>query len=191
MTAGGWARETRVRIHMILVFAFVCLGVGQAAAAQQGGTGASQIRADLAGGYGWLREQPPADAQSETYPTGWIASGAFRLAGPMMVVGEVGGNYRTNAAGEPARIHAFLGGVRFGVGSWSHASAFVQALAGTERFTEPGLTQSGFAVQFGGGIDITVKGPFAARTQFDYRVADQSGYTFKQTRVGIGAVWRR
>lgn len=177
-----------MRIHTILVMAALCLGLGRAAAAQQAGA-TSRAVADLSGGYAWLHEQPPADAESNTHPTGWLASGAFRLAGAMMVVGEVGGNYRTNVADESARLHTFLGGVRFGIGLWEHAAAFVQGLGGMERFTEPGLTQSGFAVQFGGGVDLKLKGPLGARTQIDYRIADQDGYTFKETRVSFGAVW--
>jgi hypothetical protein len=162
----------------------LCLGLGRAAAAQPAGA-----VADLSGGYAWLREQPPGDVDSNTYPTGWLVSGAFRLAGPMMVVGEVGGNYRTNAVDESAHLHAFLGGVRFGIGRWERGAAFVQGLAGMERFTEPGLTQSGFAVQFGGGFDLKLKGHLGARTQLDYRIADEDGYTFKETRVSIGVVW--
>jgi hypothetical protein len=182
------AKETRVRIHTILVMTALCLGLGRSAAAQQPGMTGRAV-ADLSGGYAWLHEKPPSDAESETYPTGWVASGAFRFAGSMMVVGEVGGNYRTNAADESAHLHAFLGGVRFGIGRWEHAAVFVQGLAGMERFTEPGLTQSGFAVQFGGGVDLKLKGALGARTQIDYRVADEDGYTFKETRFSFGAVW--
>ena len=180
-----------MRIPVILVTTALCLGAGRTAVAQQPSMAARPDRpvADLSVGYAWLHEQPPSDAQSENYPAGWVASGAFRIVGHMMAVGEVGGNYRTNAVDESARLHAFLGGVRFGIGSWEHARAFVQGLAGMERFTEPGLTQSGFAVQFGGGVDFNLKGPLGARAQLDYRVADEGGYTFNETRVSLAAVW--
>jgi hypothetical protein len=178
-----------VRIPTVLVMASLCTSLSRPAAAQAGGPAPGKATADLAGGYAWLREQPPSGADANTYPTGWMASAAVRLGGGVSAVGEVGGNYRTNVADEPAHLHAFLGGVRFRLFANARSVAFVQALAGEERFTEPGLTQSGFAVQFGGGFDVKLKGRLGARTQIDYRQADEDGFTIKETRLGFGAVW--
>lgn len=170
----------------ILVTAVLVL-IAQPAGAQQPapGTGAAQGFTELSVGYAYLHEQP----DSNTYPNGWVASGAGRLLGRLMVVGEVGGNYRKNLVDETQRLHAFLGGVRYRIGGGSRAGAFVQGLAGIERFTEPGLTQTGFAIQPGGGFDLRLVRSLGVRAQADYRIAKQDDVTFKETRVSVAAVW--
>ena len=170
----------------ILVTALLVL-MARPAGAQQPSPAAGAPRGftELSGGYAYLREEP----DSNTYSKGWLVSGAGRLLGRWMAVGEVGGNYRKNAAEETQRLHAFLGGVRYRIGGGSRMGTFVQGLAGVERFTEPGLTQSGFAFQPGGGLDLRLAGSFGARVQADYRIAKQDEFTFKEARISVSAVW--
>ena len=106
-----------------------------------------------------------------------------------MVVGEVGGNYRKNLVDETQRLHAFLGGLRYRIAGGSRAGAFVQGLAGIERFTEPGLTQTAFAFQPGGGIDLRLVRSVGVRAQVDYRIAKHDDTTFKESRISVAAVW--
>ena len=148
-------------------------------------------RATLAGGYTWLREQGPGGFDPETYPSGWAAAVTFRVAGRVSAVGEVGVSTRTNLFDEHIRLLGALGGARFDVVRAGRIDVFVQALAGIERFSEPGLSESGLALQLGAGTDIPAWSSWFARIQADYRRAnykraDQASASFNGLRLFVG-----
>jgi opacity protein-like surface antigen len=143
-------------------------------------------RATAAGGYTYLREQGPAGFDPETYPSGWAAAVTFRVAGRLSAAGEVGVSSRTNPFDEHAHLLAALGGARFDLWRTGRTQVFVQGLAGVERFSEPGLSESGFAFQLGAGADIPVWKSWFARAQADYRRASQTAGSFNELRLFLG-----
>ena len=149
----------------------------------------AQTRANLAAGYSYLRE---IGSDGATYGKGWLVSAATRPGPAISWVGEIGGSYRA-PAGLTQKLLSYLGGARFSR-SLGAIAPFAQVLAGAERFSEPGFSETGLAVQPGGGVDVALASRLALRGQLDYRwvrVAGESGSpaeTFKEWRLGLGVV---
>jgi hypothetical protein len=142
---------------------------------------------EVAIGYSILRDVTSADSASDPYH-GWLVSGAYPLAwARVSLTGEAGTNSRTNVVDEVQRVSAFLGGARITVARASRIAAFVQFLAGVERFSEPGFTESGRAVQPGAGVDVAVWSGIAARVQGDVRFANQGGANYREWRLAVAA----
>jgi hypothetical protein len=142
------------------------------------------------GGYSYLQEQGIGGGRSTTYNKGWVGSVDWRVGnGPLAIVGEAGGSYRTNLGVERQSLYGFFGGVRVGLWHVGPARLFAQGLVGLERFAEPGFSEKGFAFQPGGGVDIGLTRELAFRVQGDFRVAREEGVTFKEVRVAAGAVF--
>jgi hypothetical protein len=110
--------------------------------------------------------------------------GQSRLA----VVGEVGGNYRTNLVVETQSLYGILGGLRIDLVRLGPVHLFAQGLVGLERFAEPGFSERGLAVQPGGGVDLVLARRIAIRAEGDFRAAREEGVTFREGRVTLGLV---
>ena len=143
-------------------------------------------RATIAGGYTYLREQGPSGFDPETYSKGWAAAVSYRVAGRLSGIGEIGVSYRTNSFDECAKLLGGFGGVRYDVFRLGRSTVFAQALAGVERFSEPGFSESGFAMQVGAGIDVPIRSAWFGRIQADYRRASQTAGNFNEVRVFVG-----
>ena len=126
-------------------------------------------RVELAGGYSLMRDYD-GDA---TFPGGWFASVAADVAGPLAVVGDASGSYKSMGGLDvivSTNIHTFMGGPRL-VWRASRVAPYVQMLFGGARFsttyTLPGErlsdAQNYFAMASGGGIDIPFSGRGAVR----------------------------
>jgi hypothetical protein len=173
--------QPRLLVASVLGVAMLCATVRPAAA--QG-----EPRTAVAGGYTYLREQGPGGFEAASYPVGWVATGSQRLgSGRISGVGEFGISTRDNFVDEKQRLVAILGGARFGLLASARMLVFAQALIGVERFSEPGLTESGLAFQPGAGIDWTLWSRYFLRAQGDYRLSRQTGGTFKELRAFVGA----
>lgn len=142
----------------------------------------------IAGGYSFLRDLGSGGTPSTDYPTGAFAA-VTRQFGPrrMALVGDVSMHARENRAIEVIRLRALLGGARVDVLSIWNARLFAQALAGIERFSEPGFSETGTAFQPGAGIDLAIWRRLGARVQADYRIVRAEGTTFRSLRVNAGA----
>jgi hypothetical protein len=156
-------------------------GVASSAAAQDA------PRATVSGGYTWLREQGTGGFDPETYPSGWAAAATFRLTGRLSAAGEIGVSSRKNVFDEHIHLLGALGGARFDVMRAGRTQVFVQGLIGIERFSEPGFTESGLAIQIGAGADIPVWSSWFGRIQADYRRANQTSASFNELRLFVGA----
>jgi hypothetical protein len=144
---------------------------------------------DLSASYATLWDVTSEDSSADPYK-GWVVSGAYPfLWRRMSLTGEVGSQTRSTITDETQRVTAILGGPRFGL-IGGRVAAFGQLLIGMERFAEPGLTESGLAIQPGGGVDFWVTSTLGARAQADYRWAHEGGDTYKEWRLAVGAVWR-
>ncbi len=157
------------------------------------GTAFAQTRdpAHVFGGVSALRELGSGDAPAVTYSRGWLAGGGAPAPWwNLTIVGEAGTNSRENLVGETQRLTSFLGGVRRTLVRASAVSVFAQAVAGLERFSEPGFSEAGLAIQPGAGVDVGIAGRVGARAQADYRISRQNSATYREVRVFIGAVVR-
>lgn len=141
----------------------------------------------LAGGYTYLKAQGPGDFDPETYSAGWLAAASVRLMGRLSGIGEIGVGFRTTAFDEPVRLLGAFGGARWDLWQVGRARVFAQGMVGLERFSEPGFTESGLAMQVGAGVDVAVGRSWLARVQADYRRANQTAGTFDAVRVFVGA----
>ena len=95
-------------------------------------------------------------------------------------VGEIGLNHFENDT-----LSSYMGGIRFS-GSYSRKfSPFAQVLLGVEHCC--GYTD--FAIQPGGGVDITASRRFAVRAQVDWRHVTQTADDADGLRVAVGLVF--
>jgi len=145
----------------------------------------------VSGGYSFLREVGTEVTPATDYPRGWYISVSRRLgATRLAIVGDVGVNSRTSFDVEVQRLQAFLGGVRFDLAGLSRTNIYAVALAGLERFSEPGFGENGFAFQAGSGADVHLGGRLGARVEAGYRVTRVESATFKGLRLITGVVIR-
>ena len=155
----------------------LALAVPRHAAAQD------ERRVEVAGGYSLMRD----DDGDATFPLGWFASVAADVAGPLALVGEASGSYKSMGGLDinvSTNIHTFMGGPRL---TWraSRVAPYVQMLFGGARFSttftlpEERLSdaQNYFAMAPGGGIDIPFSGRGAVRVGANIRWIRAEQYT--------------
>jgi hypothetical protein len=166
------------------IAAVICLAYAAPALAQD------EPRATLAGGFVYLQQRSAGDLENPAYPVGWMGAGTVRLGSSRLAAaGEFGVSSRTNAFDETQRLTGLLGGVRFTIVASRRIRLFAQGLAGLERFSEPGLTESGLAIQPGGGIDLHLSERWFVRAQGDYRWSQAGDATFHTYRLVAGLGW--
>jgi hypothetical protein len=154
-----------------------------AVAAPQNAAAQNERRVELAGGYSLMRDYE-GDA---TFPGGWFASVAADVAGPLTLVGDASGSYKSMGGLDinvSTNIHTFMGGPRL---AWraGRVAPYVQVLLGAARFsttfTLPGERLSDaknyFAMAPGGGIDIPFSGRGAVRVGANIRLIRSETYT--------------
>ena len=122
-------------------------------------------RIEVAGGYSYMQDY---DGEA-TFPRGWFASIAADVAGPVAIVGEATGNYKSMGGLDidlSMNSHTFMAGPRLFWRS-DRVEPYVQMLFGVARMAttyelpEESLStaRSNFAMSPGAGIDI----PFSER----------------------------
>ncbi len=120
----------------------------------------------VSGGYQYFAGKSAGDSSMTKFPAGWYADAAFDVHPMVAVVGDVGGNYKTdNEGGQDFKIkvHEFVGGVRVhSAKNDMMVQPFGQVLVGLAHV---GVSASGFsgsendlAVIVGGGVNIMPKG---------------------------------
>jgi hypothetical protein len=177
-TYGGFGSALRVGVLLSL-----CSVVPRASAAQTPRTW------DLFVGYAYLHDS----TQDLSLPAGWSASTSRHLSRWLSVVIDAGGHYRTLplVGGEVSlSLHSVMAGGRASLAVGNFVE-FVQIVFGPvrSRGTAFGLTSSDthFGGQGGIGLDVPLKGKFAARVEFDMRVL-QTAHEFRST---VGVVYVR
>lgn len=138
---------------------------------------------------------------------GWNASAVYNLNRYVGVKADISGHYRNLTFAEsPVRVRGnfsyynFLGGVQLKDNKKSKRFApFAHALIGA-GFSKGKLNASyldfslndsakGFAMAFGGGVDLKVKKNFSVRLiQLDYNPVIYSGFREHRIRAGFGIV---
>jgi hypothetical protein len=179
--------QTRAQtVTAIATIAIACAMVASTACAQ------TEPRVSIAGTYVFLQQQTSSQIDASAYTFGWMAAAASRISGRWSGAGEFGISYKSNDAAETQLLMGALGGARFALLRAAHVTVFAQGLAGLERFSEPGLSESGLAVQPGGGVDIYLSSRVFIRAQADYRWSQANDTTFHAYRVvaGVGVAVR-
>jgi opacity protein-like surface antigen len=166
---------------------------------------------------GWrLLNIPDAFGEdSQTLPLGWYADVAGNLSRSLAVVGEVSGNYKdfdesttvgatTVNVSASLNVHTFLGGVRFNARQNPSFTPFAQALFGLARLggdaeiqttiagrtfsASQSVSDSDFAFDASGGVNINLSDALAARVSAGYlRVGGSDGGN--AFRFGVGVVF--
>jgi opacity protein-like surface antigen len=176
----------------VVTLAIACLlGLSRSAQAQNAGG------IEVAAGYSFLHDQE----LEENLPLGWVVSVAGPANAPLSIVGEVGGNYKTLSAlgvDVTLRVHSFLAGVKVASRTGPGVTPFGQILAGAARFSGDvnvagfgvGTSETGFALQPGGGVDVGVGARAAVRLEGDYRLVRVEGSNGNEWRFVVGVVFR-
>ena len=179
-----------------------------------------KARFETYGGYSLLRLKLPGTFQGEDTEIlqsivgtmlGWNAGVTANITNNFGITGDVSGYYRKLAGNldgsntrASANIHSFLAGPRFS-GSGEKVRPFVHALFGMGRVgasatfdsDSESFDNTGFAMSFGGGLDVVVSPKVAIRPiQFDFFPTRQTNpdlgittITLKNLRFGTGVVF--
>jgi len=140
-------------------------------------------RVELAGGYSLMRDYEG----NATFPRGWFASVAGDIAGPVALVGDASGSYKSMGGLDvdvSTNIHTFMGGPRL---AWraSRVAPYVQMLFGAARFSTTfalagerlSEARNYFTMAPGGGIDIPFSSRGAVRVGANLRLIRSETYT--------------
>ena len=160
---------------------------------------------EIAGGYQLMRDFDI----DESFPAGWFVSGAGSLTDNIAIVGEVAGSHKRDSGAPLPHIGGlfpdsrtdhdiltFLGGVRLRARS-GPVIPFAQVLIGAARTTlharatgfDASTTDTAFALQPGGGVDIPLSDNVAARAMVDYRrLVYRDHQDISQVRLAVGIV---
>jgi hypothetical protein len=116
-----------------------------------------------------------------TLPAGWYADISVPLVPMFNVVGEVSGAYKSESlagVSTTAKLHTFLGGVRFTGRGTPTVVPFGQVLIGAAKLNF-GVNAAGasilsgsdteFALQLGGGVNVMASPRVGVRAGVDYR----------------------
>lgn len=150
-------------------------------------------RAEIFGAFSYLHVDPVVAPREIAF--GWQASVSGNFHKNLGLVADFAGQYKSVTVDtERAKFQAYeyLFGPRFFVRG-ERATGFVHALFGaaTARASILGvtITESAFALGFGGGADVNVNDRVAVRVlQFDYIPVRESGVWSHNLRLGFGIV---
>src|SRR5262245_16624348 len=131
-------------------------------------------KAEVSGGYNWLAGKSSSDEEWTKFPKGWYADVAGNVSDTLSIVGQVTGNYKTfddDPDGDfKLKLHTFLAGIRGS--SPGKVRGFGQFLVGAANFkgSVPGFsaTETDFAIQLGGGVNVMGSGGVGLRVGVDY-----------------------
>ena len=144
-------------------------------------------KAEVFGGFSLLSVGEDALGERMTFK-GFQASIAGNFHKNVGIVADFGGQYKSEQ-GMTAHMYEFLFGPRL-THRMERANVFVHGLFGGLSAGGEGESDSGFAMGFGGGIDINVNERFAVRiVQFDWVPVRINEQWFKDNvRFGFGII---
>jgi hypothetical protein len=153
-------------------------------------------KAEIFGGYSFVRVNPGQGVSGENFPGGWHASIAGNVNNWFGIAGDFSGHYK-EIAGVSTNVHTFLFGPRISYRNNEKVTPFAHVLFGAARGSGAGTSENAFAMAFGGGVDAKINDRFAFRVaQFDYVLTrfdgPTSGTTANQNnfRFSTGIVFR-
>ena len=162
----------------VLIIALGLVAAGPAAAQSNG--------PNVAFGYSFVRLLDDADYN---VPVGWVVSVGAPIKGSLLsVVGEFAGNYNREE-GETLWLYTVQGGVRLSrPANASGVMPFGQILAGVMAVGCCGESDSAFALEPGGGVDVAVGRRLAVRVGASVPLVFSDGDTGHSLRLQAGIV---
>lgn len=139
--------------------------------------------ADLAVSYSFVRF---LEGDGFNVPGGWLVSFSAGVAPLTAVVAEVAGNYRSEAD-DWLTLHTFMAGAR--VSGKGRVRPFAQFLLGAARGAFAGDSETKFAIEPGGGVDVALGNRTAARIGVGFPIVYPGEGTFKMFRFQAGIVF--
>ncbi len=117
---------------------------------------------------------------------GWNASVAGNFNPWLGLVADLSGQYND------FNSHSFLFGPQLTYRGNDRVTPFAHVLIGAVHHSGGGIfSNTAFATAFGGGVDVKLKGPVAARLiQVDYIMTRFNGQTQNDARLSFGLVFR-
>jgi opacity protein-like surface antigen len=189
------------RLRVVLATSTLLVATAATAVAQQPGPQPPTARPATSGRVAWLDLSAGYavthdSGTDQTLPAGWVGTLGVRFHPNVSAVGEIGGSYKTltlNGVKYDYRLHDFMGGVRVNATERSRVMPFGQFLVGAACYCGTTIHPSNsfataFSWEVGGGADVPVAGPIAARIQVDGRQIRDGSNSFHQIRFAIGAV---
>ena len=165
------------RLVVIGVMCLVVTGFARTAAAQD-----DPAKVELGGGWQYQSLRINDDESWEHFKYAWWADANIHLKGFWSVVAQVQGDYKTLVEQEgeiDISLHPYLFGVRATSRRNPRTAIFGQFLVGAATlkasFGSDDESQTMFAYQGGGGVNIGISGRLAARVQGDYLRITPSG----------------
>jgi opacity protein-like surface antigen len=151
-------------------------------------------KAEIFGGYSFLRVNPGSGVSGENVPAGWHASVAGNVNDWFGFAGDFSGHYKT-ISGVSGKAHTFTFGPRISYRKNEKVTPFAHAQFGGINASAAGFglgaSETAFAMNLGGGVDVKINDNFAFRVaQFDYlmtRFVSDSQHNF---RISTGIVIR-
>ena len=159
-------------------------------------------KVEVAGGYAYLHET------DLSIPAGWFASVGGNVNDWFGIVGAVSGHYKTetvSGVSADAGLHTFVAGPKFASYRNPAVTPYAQVLFGGARMkasvavsTAPGrpavsvtVSENGFDVQPGAGVDINASKAFGIRVGVNVDVIRSGGETSKEFQFIAGVVFRK
>lgn len=143
------------------------MGVAGPAAAQDA------AKTEISAGWQLLTAKAEGEDERDTFPKGWYVAVARNITPVIGIVGQVSGNYKTFDEEEEdfdLNIHTFMAGVR--ASSQGPVRGFGQFLLGGARIGASNdvdsASETDFAIQLGGGVNVTAKAPVGLRIGIDW-----------------------
>ena len=176
-----------------------------------GGTALAQGRPEVSAGWRLLHisgsdseDIMGTEDDGVNLPKGWYFDVAVPMTPMLSIVGDIGGNYKSETESfteqgitftgtAKASVHTFLGGIRLGATDNPRVNPFAQILFGAARGTASveatvsGITLIDFdesgteaAMSLGGGVNLNA-GPFGVRLQAEWLkiLEEDSGNAFR------------
>lgn len=156
---------------------------------------AQESKAEIFGGYSFLRFTPPASVGDffnlqGRNNNGWNAAATWNFNSHLGATADFGGHYGENLPGS-SDLHTFLFGPKLSTGV-GRATFFVHALGGAAHNTGSGFgaSQTAGAYAFGGGVDWKLRSRVSLRVgQFDYIGSRFLSETQNNYRFSTGVVF--
>ncbi len=155
-------------------------------------------KAEIFGGYSYLRVNPGGGASGENFAGGWAASAAINANSWIGLAADFSGHYKTisiSGSDVKLKVHSYTFGPRFSYRKSEKVQPYFHALFGgaTSSASAGGISasESAFAMQYGGGIDWVASPHLAIRVgQFDYIASHFGGDWQHNFAYSAGIVFR-
>ena len=152
----------------VSLLCLMVVGFARPAAAQ------NTPKAEFSAGYNWFAAKSSGDESWEKFPKGWYADIAGNISDTLSIVGQVTGNYKTvdDTDGQfKLKVHSFMGGVRGS--SPGRVRGYGQVLLGGAQIKASAagfgdFSETDFAIQLGGGVNVIGSGGVGLRLGVDY-----------------------